>query len=110
MKCPKCGANTKFVRITSRKTEPGMKTHQISDIKPISVAIRHECSKCGGKWTTNPHKNWRWVYGTRIEKWILVPPSDFDWAMYGITQDDMKKIGMKHALEYQNAPKFIGKR
>lgn len=107
IKCPNCGATGKHVRITSRKTEPGMETHSIADIKPITVAIRRKCSKCENKWTTNPHKNWRWIYGTRIERWILVPPSDFDWEMYGITQTDMKVIGKKRALECQGGAHFI---
>lgn len=52
-------------------------------------------------------KNWRWVYGTQIEQWVLVPPSDRDWKLWGIPQDEFKKMTKSEAMAAQRGGRVI---
>ena len=43
-------------------------------------------------------EDFRYVYGTRDKKWYLISPDDRDWK-YGITEEEMKRLGKKRARE-----------
>lgn len=49
----------------------------------------------------------RWVYGTRIEKWVLVDHTDRDFSQ-GITQEEMLKIGQEAAKIKYLSPSILG--
>ncbi len=105
--CPKCKAQNDWITVMHRKTEPGVTTGMIADIKEVTTEIKRKCAKCGHTWTTNPHKNWRWIYGTRIERWVLVPPTDRDWGIWGVPQAEFKKMGKEEALATQTGARAL---
>ena len=51
----------------------------------------------------------KWVYGTRNHKWVLVGKDDRDYR-YGITQDEMKKIGKRKAIKKYLGACIIGRK
>ena len=50
----------------------------------------------------------RWVYGTKTDKWYFVDETDRDYA-FGITREEMAKIGPDAAKEKYLNPRIIDK-
>lgn len=105
--CPQCKAPNDRITVLHKKTEPGGAAGE--GLKAITVEIKRKCARCGHSWTTHPHKNWRWVYGTRIERWVLVPPEDRDWGVWGVPQEAFKTMGKDAAMATQTGGSVLGK-
>lgn len=54
-------------------------------------------------------KEKRWIYSDWTKKWYLVGPEDKDYYVWGITQEDFKKMGEEEATKQQLSGSFIGK-
>ena len=63
------------------------------------------------KWSTSGEYtfsgNWRWVYGTRTNKWYLVDRSDRDFDI-GISQQFVLDNGFDKAKEEYLSPRLVG--
>lgn len=104
--CPNCRAPDHLIDITSKKTEPGWGPKGPKD---VTVSIRRKCNRCDHRWSTTPNKNWRWVYGSQIDRWVLVPPTDRDWKLWGVPQDDYARMNATERMATQTGGRMVSR-